>query len=43
MKLGTYGICEKTGRPIPLARLRQVPWARYRVEVQEALEAAVSR
>jgi DnaK suppressor protein len=43
MELGTYGICEKTGRPIPLARLRQIPWARYRVEVQEGLEAAVSR
>jgi RNA polymerase-binding protein DksA len=43
MKMGTYGICEKTGRPIPLARLRQIPWARYRVEVQEGLEAAVSR
>lgn len=43
MKLGTYGICEKTGLPIPLERLRQIPWARYRVEVQEGLEAAASR
>jgi RNA polymerase-binding protein DksA len=43
MKMGTYGICEKTGLPIPLERLRQIPWARYRVEVQEGLEAAASR
>jgi RNA polymerase-binding transcription factor DksA len=25
---GTYGICEKTGRPIPEARLKAVHWAR---------------
>lgn len=35
---GTYGICEETGRPIPEARLRAIPWARYTEEVQERLE-----
>jgi RNA polymerase-binding transcription factor DksA len=32
---GTYGICEQTGKPIPDARLRVVPWTRY---TREALE-----
>jgi RNA polymerase-binding transcription factor DksA len=26
---GTYGICERTRKPIPLARLVAIPWARY--------------
>jgi len=26
---GTYGICEGDGSPIPKARLRAIPWARY--------------
>lgn len=34
----TYGICEETGKPIPLARLRAVPWTRYVKEVTERLE-----
>ena len=25
---GSYGICELTGKPIPLARLVAIPWAR---------------
>jgi DnaK suppressor protein len=25
---GTYGLAESTGKPIPLARLAAVPWAR---------------
>jgi DnaK suppressor protein len=36
---GTYGICERCGRPIPLARLRVLPEARYDVEYQEDVEA----
>ncbi|MBU1118645.1 TraR/DksA C4-type zinc finger protein [Patescibacteria group bacterium] len=24
---GTYGICEKTGKEIPLERLKAIPWA----------------
>ncbi len=35
---GTYGICEGTGKPIPKARLRVKPWARYRVEHKRHLE-----
>lgn len=26
--LGTYGICERTGKPIPVARLNAIPTAR---------------
>jgi len=29
---GNYGICEGTGKPIPKARLKANPWARYCVE-----------
>lgn len=35
---GSYGFCLRTGDPIPLARLRAVPWARFRREVQEEFE-----
>ena len=35
---GTYGICEKTGKPIPLARLRVVPWTRFTREALEQIE-----
>ena len=36
---GTYGLCEVCGRPIPLARLRALPEARYDVEHQAEVEA----
>jgi RNA polymerase-binding protein DksA len=39
---GTYGICEGTGKPIPKARLRAQPWARYRVEYARMLEEGLS-
>jgi DnaK suppressor protein len=26
---GTYGLCEETGEPIPVARLNTLPWTRY--------------
>ena len=29
---GTYGICERTGKSIPKARLQAIPWATERVE-----------
>ena len=29
---GTYGTSEKTGAPIPLARLEAIPWARNNVD-----------
>ncbi len=35
---GTYGICMGTGKPIPKARLRAKPWARYTVEYTRMLE-----
>ena len=35
---GTYGICELTGEPIPVARLRARPVAQYTVEAKEELE-----
>jgi DnaK suppressor protein len=37
--LGTYGVCEECGRPIPLARLRVVPEARYDVAHAAGVEA----
>jgi RNA polymerase-binding transcription factor DksA len=32
LDLGTYGICEVSGQPIPKARLQAIPQARERVE-----------
>ncbi|EMY78556.1 putative RNA polymerase-binding protein DksA [Leptospira weilii serovar Ranarum str. ICFT] len=34
---GTYGICEGTGKKIPIARLKAIPWTRYTVEFAETL------
>ena len=36
LKLGTYGICEVSGQPIPRERLKAIPWARERVEYKAA-------
>jgi DnaK suppressor protein len=36
---GTYGICERCGRPIPLARLRVLPEARYDAAYEEEVES----
>ncbi len=35
---GTYGFCQHSGKPIALARLQAVPWARYSIEYQELAE-----
>jgi len=35
---GSYGLCEGTGEPIGMRRLRARPWARYSVEYKEMLE-----
>lgn len=32
---GTYGICIVTGKPIPIERLRDLPWASMTVEAAE--------
>jgi DnaK suppressor protein len=36
--LGTYGICEMSGKHIPHARLEAIPFARFTVECQSQLE-----
>ncbi len=38
MRNGTYGVCEVTGKPIPLARLQALPYATMCVEAQRELE-----
>lgn len=37
--VGMYGVCEQCGRPIPVARLRVVPEARYDMVHQDAVVA----
>lgn len=37
--LGTYGLCERCGKAIPLARLRSLPEARYDLRHQDKAEA----
>ncbi|MEP6709685.1 MAG: TraR/DksA C4-type zinc finger protein [Verrucomicrobiota bacterium] len=36
--LGTYGICEMSGKAIPHRRLEAIPFARFTVECQSQLE-----
>jgi DnaK suppressor protein len=38
MRNGSYGICEVTCKPIPLARLQALPYATTCVEVQREME-----
>jgi DnaK suppressor protein len=38
METGDYGICEVTGRPIPVERLRAIPWATMTVEAASQYE-----
>jgi DnaK suppressor protein len=40
---GTYGTCEGTGKPIPKARLKAQPWARYCVEYARLIEEGLVR
>ncbi len=35
---GTYGVCLKTKKPIPIARLKAIPYAEYTLEAQEEIE-----
>jgi len=39
---GTYGRCERCGRPIPIARLRALPEARYDLAHQAGAEAPIA-
>ncbi len=32
---GTYGVCEGTGKKIPIARLKAIPWTPYTIEYAE--------
>lgn len=41
--LGTYGICEGTGNPIPKERLKAIPWTPYTVEYAESLNKKKKR
>jgi DnaK suppressor protein len=38
IELGTYGVCEMSGKAIPRARLEAIPFARFTVECQSQLE-----
>jgi len=38
IEAGTYGVCEGSGKPIPVKRLEAFPSARYCIEYQEELE-----
>ena len=38
IELGTYGVCEMSGKPISHARLEAIPFARLTVECQSQLE-----
>ena len=35
---GTYGICEKSGKPIGKARLQAIPWAKLSIDAQREEE-----
>jgi len=35
---GRFGLCEMTGKPIRIERLRELPWARYSIEAARELE-----
>ena len=37
---GTYGLCEDCGRPLPLERLRAIPYARLCIPCKRSEEAA---
>jgi DnaK suppressor protein len=39
LEAGTFGVCQRCGRPIPLARLRAMPTALYCVACQSREEA----
>lgn len=38
LELGTYGICEMSGKAIPHARLEAIPFTRFTVDCQSQLE-----
>lgn len=36
---GTYGVCERTEKPIPRKRLEAIPWTRYTIEAAREVES----
>jgi RNA polymerase-binding transcription factor DksA len=40
---GSYGVCEETGKPIPAARLKAIPWTRFTREVEARHETERGR
>ena len=40
---GTYGICEGNDEPIPKARLKAIPWARYCVACANQMEKGMGK
>jgi RNA polymerase-binding transcription factor DksA len=38
LDIGTYGICEMSGKPIPEIRLEALPFTRFTVECQSKIE-----
>lgn len=40
---GVYGLCERCQKPIPFARLKAVPHARYCLDCQDRYEQALSQ
>ncbi len=38
IETGAYGVCELSGKPIPLARLEAIPWARFTLDAEKQLE-----
>jgi DnaK suppressor protein len=43
VKQGTYGMCDSCGKPIPLGRLKVLPFAKLCVQCQEDEEKVASR
>jgi len=43
VKHGSYGMCESCGKPIPLARLKVLPFAKLCVQCQQDEEKVASR
>lgn len=39
LRTGTYGVCEETGKRIPAARLKAIPWTRFARAVEAQHEA----
>ena len=39
IRADTYGICEVTGKPIELDRLKALPWTRFSAEAEKQLES----